>query len=68
MTLTAKFNLKAKAKRRTQSETDTFGGRSLSRYFSTVAFGSKHQRKIEIEVLQIHAAAPVRVRGMQPRM
>lgn len=60
MTLTAQFNSKAKIDSRKDAETDTCGGKTMSRYFSALAFSAKHGRKLEIEIVQVHVPAPVR--------
>lgn len=62
MTLTAQFNSKAKIDRREDGETETFGGKSLSRYFCSVAV---RKRVVQLEpiVLQpVIVAAPVLIR------
>jgi len=63
MTLTAQFNSKAKIDSRKDADSETFGGKNVSRYFSALAFGAKHGRKLEIEIVQVHV--PVRAPALR---
>ena len=53
MTLSAQFNSKARIDRREDVETETFGGRSLSRYFCSLAYRKKAEPKTEIKIIEI---------------
>lgn len=61
MTLTAQFNSKAKIDSREDAERETFGGKSLSRYFCALALRKKQQPKVEIKIVEV----PVPVRAVR---
>lgn len=62
MTLTAQFNSKAKIDRREDAETETFGGKSLSRYFCSVAVRKPIVQPEPVVVRPVMVAAPVLIR------
>lgn len=62
MTLTAQFNSKAKIDRREDAETETFGGKSLSRYFCSVAVRKRIVQPEAVVVKPVMVAAPVLIR------
>ena len=62
MTLTAQFNSKAQPKRREAAETETMGGKSLSRYFCSVAVRKRIVQPELVVVKPVLVAAPVLIR------
>jgi len=62
MTLTAQFNSKAQLKRREAAETETFGGKSLSRYFCAVAVRKRVVQPEPVVVKPVMVTAPVLIR------
>lgn len=65
--LTKAFNAKA-GKVEGEVETETFGGKSLSRYFCAVAMTEKQRtREIEVEILVVKQA-PAGARRLRPGM
>jgi hypothetical protein len=62
MTLTAQFNSKAKIDRREEVETETFGGKSLSRYFCSVAVRKRAAQPEPVFLKPVLVAAPVLIR------
>ena len=62
MTLTAQFNSKAKIDRREDAETETFGGKSLSRYFCSIAIRKRDAQPEPVVVKAVIVAAPVLIR------
>lgn len=63
MTLTRHFNAKSKINRRQRTETDTFGGKSLSRYFASASVRRQRQEK-EVVVKVVVARPRIIRRGM----
>ena len=51
--MTAQFNSKAKINRRDDAETETVGGKSLSRYFCALSYRKKAEPKPEIQIVEI---------------
>ena len=62
MTLTAQFNSKAKIDRREEAETETVGGKNLSRYFCAVAMRKRAVQPETVVVKPVLVAAPVLIR------
>jgi hypothetical protein len=62
MTLTAQFNSKAKIDRREEVETETFGGKSLSRYFCAVSIRKRVAQPEPVVLKPVLIAAPVLIR------
>ena len=60
--MTTQFNSKAQMKRREASEAETMGGKSLSRYFCSVAVRKRVVQREPVVVKPVMVAAPVLIR------